>query len=331
MGGKIVDHLMFCRIPVVCHLLYIFGFTVFLNLFCFQWSCGVILYAMVTGRLPFDDDNIQRLLLKVQAGQFHLPSDLPEDLRSLIKAMLTVDPDQRITLEGIKAHPWFNRAPPRRYPEDNFEASSYPIPNPDLRIVASLSDLGWGEMNQISEKLTKEGTSMEKVFYSQLQRHPMFNQGLDASKAVKSAPSTTRDTSAAAAGNKSQCQSQSAGQSSDKMGTAVAESDEKNVHHSQESSRVSSSVSWHGFDSNNDNGKPMGSSTSKTNLVRQSQLIRSATDASPKPEDDSTVEEAIQNVGGVQKSWFDSVRDYLTGQGGDSSNKGDKEKSHVDS
>jgi BR serine/threonine kinase len=41
------------------------------------WSCGVILYALLTGRLPFDDDNIRRLLGKVKSGIFSMPSNVP--------------------------------------------------------------------------------------------------------------------------------------------------------------------------------------------------------------------------------------------------------------
>jgi serine/threonine protein kinase len=37
------------------------------------WSCGVILYAMLCGRLPFDDDHMPRLLRKIQVGVFTVP------------------------------------------------------------------------------------------------------------------------------------------------------------------------------------------------------------------------------------------------------------------
>jgi serine/threonine protein kinase len=45
------------------------------------WSCGVILFALLTGKLPFDDDNIPRLLSKVKAGKFQMPSHLPPDVQ----------------------------------------------------------------------------------------------------------------------------------------------------------------------------------------------------------------------------------------------------------
>jgi BR serine/threonine kinase len=72
------------------------------------WSCGVILFALVTGKLPFDDENIRRLLSKVKSGVFSMPSYLPPDLQDLIKRMLTVNPSERISIAEIKEHPWYN-------------------------------------------------------------------------------------------------------------------------------------------------------------------------------------------------------------------------------
>lgn len=55
------------------------------------WSCGVILFALLTGRLPFDDENIRNLLLKVQAGNFEMPVDeVSREARDLIARMLEV-------------------------------------------------------------------------------------------------------------------------------------------------------------------------------------------------------------------------------------------------
>ena len=62
------------------------------------WSCGVILFALLTGRLPFDDENIRVLLQKVKNGRYTVPADLPGDAKDLIDRMLVVDPEKRITV-----------------------------------------------------------------------------------------------------------------------------------------------------------------------------------------------------------------------------------------
>lgn len=62
------------------------------------WSCGIILYALLTGHLPFDDENIRHLLSKVKAGKFYMPTDISAGARDLISRMLTVNPKRRITV-----------------------------------------------------------------------------------------------------------------------------------------------------------------------------------------------------------------------------------------
>ena len=77
------------------------------------WSCGVILYALVSGKLPFDDsaNDIVRVLEKVKKGEFSIPSSLHEDLQDLINKMLTVDASKRISIDEIRKHPWFTSVP----------------------------------------------------------------------------------------------------------------------------------------------------------------------------------------------------------------------------
>ncbi|GMT35678.1 hypothetical protein PFISCL1PPCAC_26975, partial [Pristionchus fissidentatus] len=70
------------------------------------WSCGVILYALLVGALPFDDDNLRNLLEKVKKGVFHIPHFVPADVQSLLRAMIEVDPNKRYSLSEVFRHPW---------------------------------------------------------------------------------------------------------------------------------------------------------------------------------------------------------------------------------
>ncbi|XP_023162092.1 serine/threonine-protein kinase BRSK1 isoform X2 [Drosophila hydei] len=70
------------------------------------WSCGVILYALLVGALPFDDDNLRQLLEKVKRGVFHIPHFVPPDCQSLLRGMIEVNPDRRLTLAEINRHAW---------------------------------------------------------------------------------------------------------------------------------------------------------------------------------------------------------------------------------
>jgi 5'-AMP-activated protein kinase catalytic alpha subunit len=77
------------------------------------WSCGVILYALLCGSLPFDDENIPNLFKKIKGGIYTLPSHLSPGARDLIPRMLLVDPLKRITIPEIRQHPWFTIHLPR--------------------------------------------------------------------------------------------------------------------------------------------------------------------------------------------------------------------------
>ena len=70
------------------------------------WSCGVILYALLVGALPFDDDNLRQLLEKVKRGVFHIPHFVPPDCQNLLRGMIEVSPDKRLTLKEVNRHPW---------------------------------------------------------------------------------------------------------------------------------------------------------------------------------------------------------------------------------
>lgn len=87
------------------------------------WSCGVILYALLCGSLPFDDESIPNLFKKIKSGMYSLPSHLSQLARNLIPRMLEVDPMKRITIPEIRLHPWFqHKLPPYlRHPPDLME------------------------------------------------------------------------------------------------------------------------------------------------------------------------------------------------------------------
>jgi len=71
------------------------------------WSCGVILYVLLVGRLPFDDEHIPSLFAKIARGTYSIPVWMPTGAANLIKKMLVVNPVQRATIDEIRQDPWF--------------------------------------------------------------------------------------------------------------------------------------------------------------------------------------------------------------------------------
>jgi serine/threonine protein kinase len=73
------------------------------------WSCGVILYVMLAGSQPFQDDNIVTMYKKVQRGDYRCPPWLSTDARRLIPRLLDPNPATRITVAQLVETPWFTK------------------------------------------------------------------------------------------------------------------------------------------------------------------------------------------------------------------------------
>lgn len=85
------------------------------------WSCGVILYVILTGSLPFEDRNLCVLYNKILKGETQLPKWLSQGAQNLIKRILDPNPISRITMASIKMDEWFRKDYNPAYLDDDEE------------------------------------------------------------------------------------------------------------------------------------------------------------------------------------------------------------------
>uniref|UniRef100_A0A1D1Z430 non-specific serine/threonine protein kinase n=1 Tax=Anthurium amnicola TaxID=1678845 RepID=A0A1D1Z430_9ARAE len=77
------------------------------------WSCGVVLYVLLAGFLPFQDDNVVAMYKKIQRGDFKCPPWFSSDARRLVTKLLDPNPSTRITVAKLVETPWFKKPAPR--------------------------------------------------------------------------------------------------------------------------------------------------------------------------------------------------------------------------
>ncbi|EPS71159.1 hypothetical protein M569_03590, partial [Genlisea aurea] len=74
------------------------------------WSCGVVLYVLLAGYLPFQDDNIVSMYRKIYKGDFKCPAWFSSETRKLVTRMLDPNPSTRISIAKIMESSWFKKS-----------------------------------------------------------------------------------------------------------------------------------------------------------------------------------------------------------------------------
>lgn len=124
------------------------------------WSFGVVLYVLVCGKVPFDDQSVSVLHEKIKRGNVEYPTFLSKECISLLSRMLVVDPSKRASLYEVLTHPWMNKG----YDSivSNFLPKRVPLTLPlDPEIIRCIASFDIGTEQSVLEELTTILSSME--------------------------------------------------------------------------------------------------------------------------------------------------------------------------
>nr|DAD36650.1 TPA_asm: hypothetical protein HUJ06_007291 [Nelumbo nucifera] len=123
------------------------------------WSCGVILFVLLAGFLPFNDANLTGMYRKMQRREFQFPSWFSKPAKWVIVRLLDPNPETRISIQGLIEVSWFKKS---------FRSNGRRITPVDLDPVAlpkeglDLSGL-FEEERKRSERFTSTVSSGEKI------------------------------------------------------------------------------------------------------------------------------------------------------------------------
>ncbi|KAK3292626.1 kinase-like domain-containing protein [Chaetomium fimeti] len=119
------------------------------------WSFGVVLFVLVCGKVPFDDQYMPALHQKIKKGAVDYPNWLSSECKHLISRMLVTDPRQRATMHEVMNHPWMLKG--YNGPPENHLAHREPLQLPlNEDVITHMTGFKFGPPDYIRDELTKK-------------------------------------------------------------------------------------------------------------------------------------------------------------------------------
>ena len=132
------------------------------------WSCGIILYAMLCGTLPFSESKEEIIVKKIKAHDYSIPNYLSNEARDLLNHILLINPKERISINQIKAHSWFNIIKPHLMKGINFEKDIIPV---DDKILDMVKTYGFDPEECRTLLLKNKFCSLTTIYYLCLKKY----------------------------------------------------------------------------------------------------------------------------------------------------------------
>lgn len=146
------------------------------------WSCGIILYALLTGYLPFDGGDLANTLRMVKKGEYFIPHEVSDESSDLIQRILQKKPEDRISMQDMFMHPLLKKYEPLH----QAMSKHYVGPPPPLSVhecgspIASVQDIDidilrnlqtlWHDVkpDALVDRLLCLEPTQERMFYNAL-------------------------------------------------------------------------------------------------------------------------------------------------------------------
>ncbi|KAJ1304175.1 hypothetical protein OPQ81_008575 [Rhizoctonia solani] len=119
------------------------------------WSFGVVLYVLVCGKVPFDDQSMPALHAKIKRGLFDSPMWLSQECKHILSRMLVTNPSARATLTEVLNHPWMIRS--YGHPPDPHLLAREPLSPSELdpSVIREMTGFEFGTPEQIHANLVE--------------------------------------------------------------------------------------------------------------------------------------------------------------------------------
>ncbi|XP_010275072.1 PREDICTED: CBL-interacting serine/threonine-protein kinase 23-like isoform X2 [Nelumbo nucifera] len=137
------------------------------------WSCGVILFVLMAGYLPFEDSNLMQLYKKIFKADFNCPSWFSTSAKKLIKRILDPNPATRISISEVIENEWFKKG----YKPPIFESADVSLDDVDAifdesvdsgNLVVEQREEKPAAMNAFELISTSQGLNLSSLFEKQM-------------------------------------------------------------------------------------------------------------------------------------------------------------------
>jgi len=132
------------------------------------WSCGIILYAMLCGCLPFTESKEEIIVEKIKKHEYKIPDYLSKEAQDILNHILKINPEERFTIENIKKHPWFNIVKPHLIKGISVDNIKIPV---DDKILEMVKNYGFNPEECRELLLKNKFCSLTSIYYLCLKKY----------------------------------------------------------------------------------------------------------------------------------------------------------------